>query len=59
VKDSVTEVLAIETTLRSETVPGGVTGSGWAVVEAETTFERPPKTALTFSVPRNATNWKL
>jgi hypothetical protein len=33
-------------------------GAG-AVVEAEAMLERPLNTALTFSVPRNATNWKL
>jgi hypothetical protein len=60
VKESVTEVLAIADTLRFRTVPGRVTvGGGWAVVEAEATFERVPNTALTFSVPRNGTNWKL
>jgi hypothetical protein len=34
------------------------TGAG-AWVLAEAMFERLPKTALTFSVPRNGTNWKL
>ena len=53
-KESVSEVLAIADTLRSETVAGG-----GAVVEAEAMFETPPSTALMFSIPRNAFNWKL
>jgi hypothetical protein len=36
------------------------TGTGAGVwVLAETMFERLPNTALSFSVPRNAINWKL
>jgi hypothetical protein len=34
-------------------------GAGGAVVEAATTLERPPYTAFSFIVPRNAISWKL
>jgi hypothetical protein len=54
VKERVTESLAVADTLRSEIVPGRA-----AVVVAEATFEWPPNTALTFSVPRNAISLKL
>jgi hypothetical protein len=44
----------------SETDATGATGGGdVAVVLPAATFERPPNTAFMFSVPRNATSWKL
>ena len=41
--------------------PGGGGGGGGGevtVVAAAAIFESPPKTAFTFSVPRNGTSWK-
>jgi deoxyribose-phosphate aldolase len=44
-----------------ETVTDVTTGAGGVIdwVEVAATFERPPNTAPPFSVPRNATIWKL
>jgi hypothetical protein len=44
-------------TVTDATGTGG--GGAVAVVVAKTVFERPPNTALRFSVPRNETSWKL
>jgi hypothetical protein len=43
----------------TDTVATGAGGGAEPVVVAETIFERLPNTALRFSVPRNATSWKL